>query len=292
MPSRRDKFPGLPEEQLPLEVEAAPATESRFDPDQYRAFGSVPTMLGKLVDVPPFERLDNLAWQRTEPAVLAQGLFGVEGNTAVNGLALGADHYKAIIRNHDAFQASIRNTTQAANRQTSDVRAREKELRSVLGALHSKQERHEKILGNLETQRDVLATLSDMQRTPGYHRRLTEVEVRVLANTAWDQSFLGMLRVLKDQHDLSSNDFIEMSQAMSYRLLRGPQKERIHNWGDMLALGTRYNRAVGTMFTHSLHEVNRGQETLEGQLEAFYEQNGLTSPAAYVVAQTTELESK
>lgn len=291
MPSRRDKFPGLPEEQLPLDVAEAPVSEQRFDPDQYRAFGSVPTMLGKLVDVPPFERLDSLAWQRTEPAVLARGLFGVEGNTAVNGLALGADHYKAIVRNHDAFQASIRNTTLAANRQTGEARAREKDLRSVLGALRSKQERHEKILSGLETQREVLTTLSDMQRTPGYHRHLTETDVRLLATTAWDQSFLGMLRVLKDQHDLTNNDFVEMSQAMSYRLLRGSQKDRIHNWGDMLALGTRYNRAVGTMFTHSLHEVTRGHESLEGQLEAFYEQNGLTSPASYVVGKTTELES-
>lgn len=292
MASRRDKFPGLPEEQLPLDVADAPSVEPRFDPDQYRAFGSVPTMLGKRIDVPPFERLDGLAWQRTEPAVLTQGLFGVEGNTAVNGLALGSEYYKAIIRNHDAFQASIRNTTQAANRQAGDVRAREKELRSVAGALHSKQDRHEKILSGLETQRDVLATLSDMQRTPGYHRHLTETDMRLLATTAWDQSFMGMLKVLKDQHDLSNNDFIEMSQALSYRLLRGPQKERIRNWGDMLTLGTRYNRGVSTMFAHSLHTIERGRETLDHRLEEFYEANDITTPASYVVRQTTELESE
>ena len=291
MPSRRDKFPGLPEEQLPLDVEEAPAAEPRFDPDQYRAFGSVPTMLGKRIDVPPFERLDNLAWRRTDPAGIERGLFGVEGNTAVNGLALGSEYYKAIIRNHDAFQASIRNTTQAANRQTGDLRAREKQLRSVAGALRSKQERHEKILSHVATQQEGLAKLADMQKTPGYHRHLTEADVRLLATTAWDQNFMGMLSVLKDQHDLTNNQFIEMSQALSYRLLRGAQKERVANWGAMLGLGMRYNRNVATMFTHSLSTIERERETLEGQLEEFYETNGITTPASYVVRQTTELES-
>ena len=292
MPSKRDKFPGVPEEQLPLEIEAeASVAEPRFNPDQYRAFGSVPTMLGKRIEVPPFERLDGLAWQRTEPAALAQGLFGVEGNTAVNGLALGSDFYKAIVRNHDAFQASIRNTTQAANRQTGDVRAREKELRSVAAALRSKQERHEKILSGIAAQQEGLEKLIDMQKTPGYHRRLTEVDVRMLAATAWDQSFMGMLRVLKDQHDLTNNDLIEMSQALSYRLLRGPQKDRVQNWGSMLALGSRYNRNVATMFGHSLRTITRGQEELEQRLGEFYEANNITSPAEYVVRQTTELES-
>lgn len=119
MISRRNKFPGLPGEELPLDLPTV-KTSQRFDPEQYRAFGSVPSMLGSRFRTLRFDQLETHAWDRTDPEVLDIGLFGVKGGTAYNGLVLGAEFHEALIRHQDRFLGSIDAKTTAANQLGTD----------------------------------------------------------------------------------------------------------------------------------------------------------------------------
>lgn len=292
MASRRDKFPDQPEE-LPLSIDTSPdVTTQRFNPDQLRAFGSIPNMIASNIDAPAFDRLDTWAWEHSAPAALESGLFGrpEPNGTAVNGLVLGAEYYTAIIRNQDAFEASIRAKTLAANRNTNDIRLAEKELRSAQQSLVSKKTRHEKVLTGLADVRNALDTVSDMQRTPGYHRNIGEADVRLLATTVWEQSFMAMLGALKDHHGLTNEQTIDMTQAMSYRLLRGPQNDKVKNWGEMLRLGTRYNRSTSTLFARSAHQIDLRLGEVEQSFDDLYERFGIQTPGQHVVARTVEID--
>lgn len=287
MASRREQFPGLPGEELPgMPEPERPA----IDFDQFRAFGSVPRMLGSQIDVPNGSSLDQRALTRVRPEIMERGLFGVSGGTAHNGLVLGNEFHEAIVRSHDAFLSSVSAKTGKANRQTPDPRAQEKTYRSQLGSLSNKHERHEKVITTLEGRQEVLSTLLDMQRTPGYHKRVSDADVRMMATTVWTEVFGGMLTALKDQRDLSTHDMIRMQQAMAYRLLGGPQQERMENWGGMLRLGARYNGAVTTMFKYSLGQIEKNQGRLEHDLEEFYRTNGISPLGTSAVRGSVELD--
>jgi hypothetical protein len=214
------------------------------------------------------------AWQRSEPSVIKQGLYGKQDGNAVNGLVLSPEQYQAIIRNQDAFTASIQAKTQAANRQTNDVRAREKGLLSVAGALSSKSDRHEKVLKGLSDEASNLLQLQEWQRSPSYWKT-SEVEMRAMASMAWHDTFYRTLQTLKDQHDLTNEQFVDLTQAMAYRLTRGPQRDRIRNWGKMLDFSVEYNRDVSLLFSHSARLITTERERLEARLESFYEEEGI-----------------
>lgn len=293
MVSRREKFSSQPEE-LPLGIEQDTPSRPVIDMDKFRAFGSIPRLLGSEISTLTFEQLDRRAWERTEPSVIEQGLFGREGGTAVNGLVLGSELYEAIIRNQDSFLASIAATTTKANRQTPDPRAQEKNYHSQIASLVNKQSRHENIIADLERRQEILLTFQDMQRTPGYHKRISELELRVMATTVWESVFVGMLRALKDQYDLSNNEIIEMEQALSYRLLKADkagknsQNERMANWGKMLRLGNRYTGAAKSLFTRSKTLVERGREGLEDELAEFYHVHQISPLGKHAVRHTVE----
>ncbi len=287
MALRRENFPGLPGEELSPDM---PQPERpAIDFDQFRAFGSVPRMLGSQIDVPLESSIDQLALRRVTPTVMSEALFGASGGTAVKGLALGTEFHEAIVRNHDSFLASVSGKTNNANRLTPDPRAQEKQFRSQLGSLNSKHERHDKIIGTLESRQEVLTTLLDMQRTPGYHKRVSDVDVRMMATTAWTEVFGGMLTVLKDQRGLSNDEMIDMQQAMAFRLLGGPQSDRIANWGGMLRLGARYTGAVTSMFKYSLGQIEKNQTHLESDLETFYRENDISPLGTSAVKGIIEL---
>lgn len=296
MTSRREKFSSQPEE-LPLDLPVETAAREVLDMDKYRAFGSVPRLLGSRLSTLEFTQLEPRAWELTAPAVIEQGLYGREGGTTVNGLVLGAEFYQAIIRNQDSFLASIRAKTVQANRQTSDPRVSEKLYRSQIASLENKQLRHENILGELERRQTILQTLQEMQQRPGYHRHISELELRMMTTTAWESVFVGMIRALKDQYDLSNHEMIDMERAMSYRLLRADmpgknsQNERIANWGQMLRVGSRYTRAVKTQFSHSQSLIVRGLSELEENAAEFYSQNDISPLGASVLRHASKKPS-
>ena len=290
MPSMRKKFPGQPGDELPIELPVEEEAKPRFDPDQFRAFGSVPRLLGSQINVLKFEQLDSRAWEQTSPEILEQGLFGVEGGTAVNGIVLGAEFYEAIIRNHNSFLASVHAKTANANRLGTDPRVQEKLYRSQAASLKNKHERHDKIISGLEDRKETLATLIDMQRTPGYHKRISEVDIRTMATTAWEGVFMGMFHALKDQYDLSNEDMIEMERALSYRLLGGPQADRIENWGKMLKLGSRHTNGMWAMFRQSRNAIEKRQGRIEEELEDFYRTNGISPLGSQAVRHVVEQE--
>ncbi|MES2876660.1 MAG: hypothetical protein V4678_04285 [Patescibacteria group bacterium] len=254
MPSMRDKFPGQPGEELPIEIQDEQETVPRFDPDQHRAFGSAPALLGKDFDVPQFERLSPEAWQRTESTTLRAGLYRPSGKYEVNGLALSPEYHEAIIRNQKAFVASTGAKTVAANRLSHPERQQEKFDKSQTEPLMSKHARHQVIIDDLRTQQDNLETLLGWQRTPGFWRT-DEVDLRLRATQAWQQTFLGMLRTLKDNYELTTNQELDMQQAAAYRLFRGPQSERVKQWGDYLNLGNDYTKGVRLLFEQSDRKI-------------------------------------
>jgi hypothetical protein len=265
MPSRADKFPDQPEM---LSVEGVDSsTSSRFEPETFRAFGSVPKMLRDDRDPIDFENVDPIAWERSSPVAIGRGLFGAEGRYSVNGLALGVEHWNAIVRSHNAFATSVRGKTIAANRQTNGDRRYEKELHSIEAALASKKGRHDKILRTLRDHKAALDVLLDMQRTPGYHRRQADVDVRLLATTAREQVFTHMLDALGDQYKINPYELAEVEKALDYRLLYGSSRERIQEWGAMLWLGKRYTTSVESLFTLSARKIDRAQVKVNYELE-------------------------
>jgi hypothetical protein len=266
-PDTQELLPGMPE----------PVILPRFAADRKRAFGSVPTLLGKEIDVPPFHRLNELALQRTEPAALRKGLYGAKDNNAVNGLALNTQQYEVIIRSPRAFNAAIRNKTLAANMSTNELRKREKELRSVSGSLANKEHRHEGVLAGLDAERQTLTKLSEWQKVPGYWRT-READLRILAASAWQGSFMNILSVLRDQYELTPEEHIDMANALAYKLTRAPQNDRMAHWGGLLGVSLEYNKSVMALFSASWHRIVSDKAVLEKKLDEFYEQSGLQSP--------------
>lgn len=266
-------MPGSPESIQPP-LPDMPDAPVRFDSQQKRAFGSVPTLLGKEIDIPPAHRLSEQALIRTEPDTLRQGLYGQAGNNAVNGLALNTKQFEIIIRSQPAFTSSIRNKTLAANTQANPLRLQEKELKSIIGSLESKQARHTGVLAGLTSEQQNLAKLADWQRVPGYWRT-READLRMMAAQAWEFSFTNILQVLCDQHGLSVSEYIDMTNALAHKLVRGPQAERIQQWGNMLGVASTYNRSVTLLFQNSARHIELDLNRKSQQLRNFYQQNDL-----------------
>lgn len=269
----RGKFPGQPEDLLPLED--FPEIEERFNPKQRRAFGSIPGLIGKELDIPPFHRLEPLALERVQAKTLEQGLFGVSGGNAVNGLVLSAEEYEAIVRHAPSFQSSIQAKIQAANRTTGDIRAKEKELRGVQSSLQNKTHRHNTVLQGLAGEELRLTKLAEWQRAPGY-QKTNETEMRVLASDAWNGSFRHILQVLTDQHDLTPDEHNHMSNAMAHRLFRGPQRDRMEYWGQLLGVNLKYNRARRLLFENRARIIELETECTETKLTNFYKLHGIS----------------
>ncbi|HEY1085776.1 MAG TPA: hypothetical protein VGE34_03580 [Candidatus Saccharimonadales bacterium] len=254
MTRRHDNFPDQPET-LPLDIETTSAS-ARFDPNQRRAFGSVPTLVGRDLEIPKFEHLDGHAWELTDASVILQGLYSDKARYAVNGLALSPELHGQIIRNQKAFKASIGAKTMAANRLTNPDLAGERFDKSQVHPLIAKQARHEAIIQGLEQQEAMLETLIGWQRQPGYSRT-SESELRILATSAWSQTFDGILHTLRDNYGLSNDELVNMQHALAYRLFRGGQNDRTREWGEHLKIGSRYTRSVRLLFQQSERNIQR-----------------------------------
>lgn len=267
-----------PDSQLALEAEGMPVPQesaTRFDPSQRRAFGSVPGLLGKNMDIPAFERLNGEAVARVEPEVMLSGLLGREGGYAVDSVVLNAEEYTTVVRNPDSFRSAIQGRTVAANRSTGTLLAQEREIKSGKHAFESKADKHATYIDSLVGERAVLEELLEWQRVPGFSRT-SQVDIVALAGRAWNITFRGMLDTLKDQYDLTPEQHIDLTNAMAYKLMRGPQRERIGYWGDMLQAALRYNRAKTILFTNRQHRIARQTGELAVQLSDLYEKHGIS----------------
>lgn len=263
-------------EQLAFETEGMPAQEPLFNPEQRRAFGSVPTLLGKNMEIPAFHRLDANALARVEPAIIKRGLLGQEGRHAVDGIVLSPEEYEVVVRNPRSFQASIQAKTIAANKNLqNEARAKEKEIKSPKHAFEQKTDRHETVLASLTSERDMLTELLEWQKVPGY-ARTSQIDIVSLAGQAWNMTFRGMLHTLKDQHELTADQHIDLVNAMAYKLFRGPQNERMSYWGDMLRVARSYNQAKISLFNNRHRKITRYGGRLASQLDQHHDQHGIS----------------
>lgn len=272
-------------EQPPFEGMPEPPSEPRFNPEQRRAFGSVPGLLGSKLEIPDFERLDTTALQRVSPLGLREGL-GLIANPGrprnlrhqVDGLVLSAAEYSAIVRSPSSFVAAVQAKTIAAGNASNDVRLQEKELKSGYHSFRQKWTRQNKVLQGLQAERSTLKTLLEWQATPGYARS-KEVNIVVLAGQAMNGTFHSMLKTLKEHHQLSPEEHIDMVDALSYRLYRGPQSERVANWGQTLLVADNYLSAKINLFGNRQHEVEERGFQLKNLLHEFNERHGILESA-------------
>ncbi len=254
---------GMPESALP-----------RFNTEQHRAFGSLPGLVGRNLEIPDFPRLDNKALERVTPEGIARGLYGREDRYTVDGLVHSAEEYTGIVRNVPAFRSSISATILQANRMTNGVRAAEKQLKGTHAALTSKRAVHETVISGLANEAENLKQLKEWQKVPGFWRT-SELEMRLKGNQAWNYSFRHILDVLKDQYELSPEEHIDMIHAMAYKLFRGPQTERVKYWGEMLGAGQRYNKARRVLFTQRTHVIDSSLKRIDTQIEKFQAEHGI-----------------
>ena len=259
---------GMPEVPAP---EAAP----RFEMNRRRAFGSVPGLIGKELDIPEADKIPELAKQNVQPQVIRAGLLGPQGRHSVNGIVLNPAEYQLVVRSPKSFLNSVQATTLKANQNIpNDVRLQEKELKSGKLALEAKAASHEVYLTTLAQEKDILSELLKWQRTPGFAHS-TQIDIVSYANQAWNLTFRGMLQTLKHQHHLTAAEHIDMTNAMAHRLFRGPQRQRMEYWGGMLEVALEYTRAKNSLFTHRLHKVATQSGKLALNLEALYDEHGL-----------------
>ncbi len=267
-----------------LEVEGMPEpSHERFNPDQRRAFGSVPTLLGAKLEIPRFERLSGTALERISAESLHVGLFGadnhgVAGRNAVDGLVLNTAEYTVIVRNPESFQSAIQAKTLAARKASNDVRLQEKELKSGYESFRQKWDRQNKVLKGFHRERQTVATLLEWQAVPGYSRT-SEIDIVGLANEALNGTIHNMLKTCKDQYQLSPEDHVEMVNALSYRLFRGPQKERVANWGSTLRVAQNYTDAKINLFQNRQNRVVEFGSRLRSDLDNFYQKHDLLQTA-------------
>lgn len=259
--------------QLPLDGMPEPAA-LRFDTEQHRAFGSLPGLVGRNLEIPDFHRLNSVALERVAPSTIMRGLFDREGRYAVDGLVLSAEEYKGIVRNVPAFRTSISATILRANRMTNDIRTTEKELNGTHAALTSKRGVHDTVISSLVYESDNLKQLQEWQKVPGFWRT-TELEMRLKGNQAWNYSFRHMLDVLKDQYELAPEEHIDMVHAMAHKLFRGPQRDRVAYWGEMLSTSQNYNNARKTLFIQRTHVIDSALKRIDTQIEDFHTKHGL-----------------
>jgi hypothetical protein len=264
-------------DQLPLEAEhmpVPPEDTARMHPSQRRAFGSVPGLLGRQLDIPPFERLDGTSLELVEPESLRANLFGQQGRNAVDGIVLNAEQYTAIVRSPESFQSSIQAKTVAADRSVNPVRAVEKELKSGRDAFRQKWYKQRDVINGLEHEREVLHTLREWQKVPGF-ARTAEIDIVALANEALHGTINNMLQAYKDQHQQTPKEHHDMVNALYYRLFRGPQNDRIAYWGKTLEVADNYTTAVLFLFKGRQNKVNRFGTRLSQDLDDFYAKHGI-----------------
>lgn len=259
-----------------FEVEGMPTPPAeRFNPAQRRAFGSVPGLLGRGMDIPPFERLDATALDRVSPEGLRQGLLGPEGRNAVDGIVLNAEEYTAIVRSPRSFQSSVQAKTVAANREVNPVRGEEKELKSGVESFRNKWRRQNAVLKGLHQEREAVDILLEWQKVPGYSRT-SQIDIVSLASQAYHGTIANMLRAYKDQHQLNPKEYADMQQALAYRLFKGPQTDKIANWGGVLQVAHSYTNAKISLFQTRQRRVERTGTRLAQDLKKFYTDNGIT----------------
>lgn len=264
--------------QLPLEAEGMPQPAedaARFNPDQRRAFGSVPGLIGKDLDIPAFERLDSDAVQKVEPAAIKWGLLGREGGYAVDGIVLNPEEYTLVVRSPRSFQRAVQAKTVAANRSVNELRAKEKELRSGQHAFDGKSGKQAIYIDGLVKERAMLETLLERQRVPGF-AHTSQVDIVALASQAWNLTFRGMLDTLKSQYDLNPEQHANLTNAMAYKLFRGPQRDKVAYWGEMLTVARDYNRAKTLLFVNRQHKIARQTGELAVQLSDLYQKHGIS----------------
>lgn len=274
---KREDFPGQPEDALPLLPDMPqPGVEPRFDPLQRRAFGSVPRLLGAKLDIPKFERLDTLAWERTKPENISAGLIGrPDGGTVVDGLVLSPEEYQAIMRSPGRFLTSVQVRTMIARRNRNDISQEEGVLKSGYESFESKRQRQATVISGLETERSCLRTLLTEQKAPAYpHTK--QVDLVLVAHQTLQTSILPMLHTLKQQHGLSPEEHIDTHQALMYRLFRGPQNSRMKSWGDVMHVADDYVAAKISLFNNRQNIVTRIAQKLQSEQNDFYIKHGIS----------------
>lgn len=264
-PTRPEALPGIP----------APA--SRFDVTRRRAFGSVPGLLDcgePTAPVYEVERLVDIA--NLQRLLYQQGPDDKRG-LVVDGLALNSEEYTDIARNPEALQRAVGARTVASRTLRGDTnvdRVDSRELVSQMKMLIAKGTKHGERITQYALEINRLRELGKLARSPGY-ALATEGELRILAVEVWTTSFEGVLKVAALRGRWDGSTQMAATDAMAYRLTKGPQRTRMGYWQEMGSLTERYVGNKKLLFTQR-RDVLRAQyrslnQQLRAQNNAFFE---------------------
>lgn len=272
----QEPLPDMPEQpQQPAVVEQA----QRSDPEKRRAFGSVPRLLGsKALELAvEYHEISPELIMEVGANNLRTSLTSPRGKFMVAGLALNETEFKHIIRSKEleTVEAPVMARTVAANRGTvNPIRLEEKELKSRKGLLGTKGKAHTAVLNSLEKENVNLSELFRLIKSPGF-ALVKEADLRILATSAWEHSFLNLINVAKNQFGWDNDKAEQAKKAMTSRLLSGPQRERVRYWEELTGLARDYSRMKHALFSQRKNKIVTSYLKVDKELTEFYEKNGL-----------------
>lgn len=239
--------------QLPLEGMPIPERSSL---DNRRAFGSVPGLLGREIQLPSIEHIDSVAFARVQPNVLQSQLFGASEGNVVDGVLLNESEYTLLVRSDTAFDTAIRARTGNANQLAIPELREHRREKSTSRAFANKLAGYEGILAGYAQERERLQKLLKWQQVPGY-AQTDEWTMKSEATAAWTLSFGNILGTLAEHHQLDPRDKLDLEVAMAYKLFKGSQRDKVGYWGQMLSLSRKYNLQKTNLFERSKHTIER-----------------------------------
>lgn len=268
-PKSPEPFPGaMPFEGL--EVPRAP-----FNPEQRRAFGSVPRLLG--VNLELDLQLSAADKSHVTFDYLRESLYSKEGQS-VDGLALNPAEYSTILINPPTFEKRIGAQAENAHKYSNPLRREEAKLNAPLHAYRYPNgllDSHRVIVAALTTETTALAELKSYIGARGY-ALTTEARIRELATYTWQNSFDNLLRVNANQRNWSPRELHGAVEAMAKYLFTGPQNERVGYWGGLTDLASTYAKQKRVLFTLRQHMIESRIKAIEKQRDEFYTEHGLT----------------
>ena len=257
--AKHSRLPGIGQEALPELAVPRPIT-----PERRRAFGSIPNLLGRGVNI---EYMNDMGLDRVSPASLAGYLYG-EGEHAVSGIVLNPREYDAILRSPQSLIRAVGAKTLARRGQSteSDEAAF---LRSKDHALTSKQEKQSKAIIGLDKEITDLSQLMKLIKAPGY-AHATEAELRGLATSAWEVSFNNIVNVVARQAKWTQEQKHKGLNAMATQLTRGAQRERVGYWHDLTKLAGNYAVHRRALFVSRQNQADTNKQLIQKELDALY----------------------
>jgi hypothetical protein len=282
----RRKFPGIPDDLLPMEVPDARDDLARtieredYDPEIQRPFASIPNLIKYQPN--PMVEVTNEDVARIKTTSLTKVLYGketprdeVKAKRTVDGVALNPKEYGKIAIHLPTLLERAEAPASSKYANANPIIKREHELKRRLDTLDRVGPQHESIIEGLTREADNLKKLMTYARRPGL-RRAKDAQTRIMATMAWG-SITNLVDVVGDKSGWTPDERASTKEAMFRALTTGPQNVRMSEWKRVLPIAYDYTRRKNFIFQQRADVIKAVGTQVSEELTGFLAEHGFSA---------------